>query len=535
MASSSPGAPIHTLLAKSGDYSDVEVDSDNSAMEDDDYEMSASTDPKDWLQQSRSKGSKRQSQQSDEQKQSDAKKSKIDSAGTSTIKQDESEMSYVVYLRGQTTKLTSKNPLTVCQDIKKTFGPVQKVERRGISLKVYCFSAKQRDVILACSELGGVSISSSLPYSEIRKLQNDFRVKIQRVVISGVPTEIDDDSILETTGASEARRISKRDASQSQSQSKKIPTTSVILGYSCPTEEVPARVQIGYLSFKTRVYIPRVTRCFKCQKFGHTAVFCRKEKDTCPVCAGTHKYTECTNKENKKCANCGQPHSASYRECPKFLASKTLVQHAAINHLSYRDALIQIRKQDRASNLGSVTTSSQPTQTSETSMSRQSTIGTQSSKKVNKDIQCNLDLDSPAVSDAGSVSAEQVTHITVDEATCSSKTNNARDSDVIKHSDLYQLLAVLMQVSEDHSISRSAIIKTILNHVFKMIDKPHDDIRQAISQYYPPATSGSIKEAAETLAKKGDHENRKKIATSKSKPDLNNSKGTKRDTTKCVQ
>lgn len=139
------------------------------------------------------------------------------------------------------------------------------------------------------------------------------------------------------------------------------------------TEHVPTRVQIGYLSFKTRIYIPQVTRCYKCQKFGHFAAHCRKETDTCPVCAGPHKYEDCTNKDNKKFAKCGELHIACYKECPKFLASKTLVKHAAENHLSYRDALIQMRKQERTTHYGSATTSLNHVQTAETCTTKQST------------------------------------------------------------------------------------------------------------------------------------------------------------------
>ena len=241
-----------------------------------------------------------------------------------------------------------------------------------------------------------INVLPSLPCGETRKLQNAVREKTQRVVISGVPIDIDEDSIKENTGAVEVRRIFKRGASTNE----KTPTTTVTLSYSCSTEEVPLRVQIGYLSFKTRTYIPQVTRCYKCQKFGHIAARCRKETDTCPVCAGPHKYTDCTNKDNKKCANCGEPHSASYKECPKFLASKTLVKHAAVNRLSYRDALIQIRKQERTTQNRSVTTPPDQAQTIDTSTTKQSR------STVNKDIQCNMDTDSSAVVDVGGASAD---------------------------------------------------------------------------------------------------------------------------------
>ena len=120
-------------------------------------------------------------------------------------------------------------------------------------------------MILGCTELGNVSIISSLPYGVTRQLEDAACTKIHRVVITGVPTDVDEESIRETTGAVEVRRILKRVALSDV----RTPTTAMILGFSCSVEEIPARVQVGYSSFKTRVYIPQVTRCYKCQKFGH--------------------------------------------------------------------------------------------------------------------------------------------------------------------------------------------------------------------------------------------------------------------------
>ena len=104
------------------------------------------------------------------QGQSDIKKSKHDSARAVVVKEVEveavSEVSFVVYLQGQTSTLTSCNSFIVCRDIEKTFGPVQKVKHRGILLKLMCSSEKQRDVILGCTELGNISVTPSLPYSK---------------------------------------------------------------------------------------------------------------------------------------------------------------------------------------------------------------------------------------------------------------------------------------------------------------------------------------------------------------------------------
>ena len=203
------------------------------------------------------------------------------------------------------------------------------------------------------------------------------------------------------------------------------------------------------------------------------------------------------------------------------------MKHAAVNNLSYRDALIQIRKQERATHHGSVTSLHQA------QVTNQPTVITYTGSTVDQDTQCDLDTDSPAVVDIGSASADHVTPVTVDAATYVNKGNIQRGSDVITHSDLYQLLAVLIQVSQDRSVSRSNIIKTILNLVFKMIDKPHDDIRQAINQHYPSALTGSIKDVVESTAESGDRDICK--TNSKPKTDLKNSKGQKHGTPTCVQ
>jgi len=80
MASSSSGVPIHSLLMQSGDYSD---DCNGSATDDDEYHEDeseveyvtpAATAETEWQQKCRSK-------RKQNQRQSDIKKSKLDSAG----------------------------------------------------------------------------------------------------------------------------------------------------------------------------------------------------------------------------------------------------------------------------------------------------------------------------------------------------------------------------------------------------------------------------------------------------------------------
>ena len=43
-------------------------------------------------------------------------------------------VNHEVYLRGQSVTLTGCNHLSICRDIEKTVGPVQKIERRSLSV-----------------------------------------------------------------------------------------------------------------------------------------------------------------------------------------------------------------------------------------------------------------------------------------------------------------------------------------------------------------------------------------------------------------
>jgi hypothetical protein len=78
----------------------------------------------------------------------------------------------------------------------------------------------------------------------------------------------------------------------------------------------------------------RIRRCFRCHQFGHIGRFC-KNKPRCGHCAGAaHPQGEadCPQaKGQKKCVNCGGPHAAWDRQCPKALDAKEQA-HVAYQH-----------------------------------------------------------------------------------------------------------------------------------------------------------------------------------------------------------
>jgi len=121
------------------------------------------------------------------------------------------------------------------------------------------------------------------------------------------------------------------------------PTTSVVLSFPIDFA-IPVFINIGYLAFKPRLYIPRPLRCHRCQLFGHGVVNCKKASDLCPRCAEQHDYEYCPNKkEIPKCSNCGGAHSAGYSKCPTYTQAQVMTKVVVTNGMSYRDAVRQVR------------------------------------------------------------------------------------------------------------------------------------------------------------------------------------------------
>ena len=62
----------------------------------------------------------------------------------------------------------------------------------------------------------------------------------------------------------------------------------------------PGKVQIGFLSFNVREFVPSPLQCFTCQRMGHVAVQC-KGKKIYAKCGGEHDYGECGSNEKVMC------------------------------------------------------------------------------------------------------------------------------------------------------------------------------------------------------------------------------------------
>ncbi|KAF2363483.1 hypothetical protein FHG87_005767 [Trinorchestia longiramus] len=109
------------------------------------------------------------------------------------------------------------------------------------------------------------------------------------------------------------------------------------------SNSLPPYVRIGYQQYRVNTYIGKPWECYKCQRFGHSAAFCRSAP-RCVVCSSPHTSNECNKTTGRICCNCGGNHTANYGGCPKIKQAKELEKTRQIQKLSYRDAVKQVLK-----------------------------------------------------------------------------------------------------------------------------------------------------------------------------------------------
>jgi hypothetical protein len=159
---------------------------------------------------------------------------------------------------------------------------------------------------------------------------------IDKCVIYGVPLSLTEDEIKNESQPPPVyvHRMTKRGQNN-----EKLPLQTVILGYE---DEAPQTLKLCLVKYHTKTYIPLPRRCNKCQRFGHSADYCRATKPRCAYCSETHDFENCTKRisnEPKQCANCQGQHSAAYRECPKYLQVREALKLRATQNLTFKEAL----------------------------------------------------------------------------------------------------------------------------------------------------------------------------------------------------
>ena len=252
--------------------------------------------------------------------------------------------SLTVYMRAVSgeplASMMQRKPIPFRKEFEDTFGKAAGVYPTQGSLRVVCKTTTQRAALLSTTNFMQRPVRVTPPHGRVEEVKKRSEVK---GVIRGVSGEISDEEIREVLGAAGvigARRIMRHEGDRS------LPTGAIVLSFK--GDQLPLKVEIGYLRYKVREYVPPVVRCYKCQGFSHKAANC-KAGMRCVRCSGAHDFKDCPGKDNIKavevrCANCKGSHSAAFRECKGYLEVREALKIVTKERLSYKEALMKVRK-----------------------------------------------------------------------------------------------------------------------------------------------------------------------------------------------
>ncbi|GBN34339.1 hypothetical protein AVEN_130021-1 [Araneus ventricosus] len=115
-----------------------------------------------------------------------------------------------------------------------------------------------------------------------------------------------------------------------------IPTQHVVLTFQRPV--LPKSIKAGYINCKLRPYIPNPLRCFKCQRYGHSQLSCRRIDPVCGTCSESGHETNVCTSDTFKCRNCSGPHAASSKSCPTWIFEKEVIAVKIKSNITFPEA-----------------------------------------------------------------------------------------------------------------------------------------------------------------------------------------------------
>jgi len=218
------------------------------------------------------------------------------------------------------------HPVQMTKAIEKEMGKIKYAKLlNNRRMLISAVNKKQQEMILKMSNLGGGNIKVHVP-GMVAKI---------RGVISNVPLEMSVEDVKREIRGGKVLEVKRL---QTNKDGVKSDSLSVLLVFE---KSLPGEVQMGWINYKVREYIPQPLRCFKCQRIGHVAQQC-KWRQRCAKCGGDHEYGKCSKDTKLKCCNCGGEHSAAYAGCVVQKQAKEVQRYKVVNKVSYAEALKRI-------------------------------------------------------------------------------------------------------------------------------------------------------------------------------------------------
>ena len=223
--------------------------------------------------------------------------------------------------------ITKLNPIQIMNEITKvTSGTMVKyIKRMRDGFLVRCNTYNQARSLQDITELGRIPVRVSTGMNVVKG------------VISNIPLDISEEELfseLKKQNVVSVKRLRRRE------NGKLIQSKSVLITFS--GLQLPNEVKMGFELFTVRQFVAPVLRCHKCQNFGHVEEKCRG-KLRCVRCGEGHEFKDCKEKENRKCARCGGPHSAAYKGCKEYKIQKEIIKVKTFTNISYAEAAKQVK------------------------------------------------------------------------------------------------------------------------------------------------------------------------------------------------
>ena len=197
--------------------------------------------------------------------------------------------------------------------LKNLVGEVLSVRSLGATkVVVGCSSSHQQQRLSRMTTIGGVDITTKIPQPKVEGVVRD------------IPTDISTDQVLEKIDP-DAHPLAVQRLTYSNGEK----SSAVRVTFADTT--LPETVMINKKHYSVSPYVHSVSRCFKCQRLGHSSKECTATSSRCPTCGTNgHRASEC--KGERRCINCSGAHSAAYKGCP---ALKRLTEANKIRAQAY--------------------------------------------------------------------------------------------------------------------------------------------------------------------------------------------------------
>lgn len=198
----------------------------------------------------------------------------------------------------------------------------RKAKTRGITnVKDLIITKDKRVIIKTHTRDEAVSMHEALKEdADLQRANRNIKINKEnrnRLIIFGIPNDLTEDQIKNEL-ISKQQNISLDLIKKFEDKNKQ---TNLIIDTNDATKDLflsTGRLSIDCVICRIQPY-KSITRCFKCQDFGHTTTRCTR-RQICSKCGNNHHKSEC-KETTLRCVNCtksgdNNEHSADSRDCP---------------------------------------------------------------------------------------------------------------------------------------------------------------------------------------------------------------------------